>query len=58
MATDHPFLTVKEAADLARVSENTIYRWVRRGVLRVARPVPKGMILIPKSELRRTLEAK
>jgi len=46
-------LTVPEAADLLRVSQHTIYLWLRSGKLKSVRPGRKW--LIPKEEIDRLL---
>lgn len=32
-ATQSPYITISEAADLLRVSQRTVYRWVKDGKL-------------------------
>ena len=39
-------VTVKEAAALARVSENTVRRWVDKGAVRVLVPSPAARRLL------------
>jgi len=51
-------LPIKEAAKLAGVSDDTVRRWVRLGVLKAVRPVPRGLILIPEAELQKVLSPK
>lgn len=51
-------LTVRAAARASGVSDTTIRRWIKCGALKVVRPLPRGMILIPESELLRVLEVR
>ncbi len=46
-------LTVPEASKLLRVSEHTVYLWLRSGKLKSVRPGRKW--LIPKEEIDRLL---
>ena len=46
-------LTVPEAAQMLRMSEHTIYLWLRSGKLKSVRPGRKW--LIPKEEIDRLL---
>lgn len=46
-------LTVPEAAKLLRVSEHTIYLWLRSGKLKSVRPGRKW--LIPEEEIQKLL---
>lgn len=46
---DHEYLTVREAADLLRVSVPTIRRWIASGRLRAVRPGGRT-VRVPRSE--------
>lgn len=46
-------LTVPEAAQMLRMSEHTIYLWLRSGKLKAVRPGKKW--LIPEEEIRKLL---
>jgi excisionase family DNA binding protein len=49
-------LTVREAADFARVTPNTIRMWVRKGVLRHVRVGPgAGLIRLREDDLTRVV---
>lgn len=46
------FLTVREAADLARVSRRTIQRWLEKGAVQAHRPNPAARkVLIARSDV-------
>lgn len=51
---ENNLLTVPEAAKLLRVSEHTIYLWLRSGKLKSVRPGRKW--LIPEDAVRELLE--
>ena len=54
-----PPLSIKEAVEKAGVSETTIRRWVKRGILKAVQPSGrKGLILIPEAELQKVLSPK
>lgn len=48
-------LTVPEASKLLRVSEHTIYLWLRSGKLKSVRPGRRW--LIPEEEIQKLLDA-
>ena len=48
-------MAIKTAAEKAGVSDTTIRRWIRLGILKAVQPVKRGVILIPEAELSRVL---
>lgn len=50
---DHRYLTVNEAADVARVKPNTVRRWMTAG--RLTKYKIEGRVLVDEAELRRKL---
>ena len=50
--------SVKRFAEIAEVSEQTVYRWINSGVLVTVQIVPHGPHRIPKSEAVRVLSVK
>ena len=44
-------LTVRQAADLYQVKEDTVRRWIREAGLPARRIGPRGLIRIPRAEL-------
>lgn len=51
------YLTLAEAARFLRLSECTVRRWVKHGIIRASRlPGPNGRWLIPRAELHRFLD--
>lgn|GEM_PF-2157836 len=52
------FLTVKEVAELLRVSRRTVYTWIDEGVIRAVKvnDMDKSAIRIPSSEVDRILK--
>jgi excisionase family DNA binding protein len=47
------YLTIEEVAELLRVSERTVYRWIRNGNLQAIQVMEGGGYRIPQSEIDR-----
>ena len=54
---DESFLTVREVADLARVSERTAYTWIERGLLRAIRPAGTRVTRIRRRDFEEMITA-
>jgi len=48
---DKEYFTVKEVAKILDVKEQTVYRWVYKGLIEVTQKVKKGAIRIHKLEI-------
>lgn len=52
MTDQKQFLTVSEAADLARVTTRTIRNWINKGAIRAVHPTPNALKrLIPREDV-------
>ena len=40
------WIKTSEAAELARVNQQTIYRWIQKGAIRASRVTPRSRILV------------
>lgn len=50
---DDDFYTVEEFATKVRVTERTVYRWIKLGVVKALQRVRGGEYRIPKEEVNR-----
>lgn len=53
---EHEWLTLRQAAERVQVSPRTVHRWIKAGLVRIAQPVPGGILRISMVSLEKMLE--